>query len=860
MSSKRKAPGSSGGRATKRVASGTSTPRSSKADDTISSDEYTEGGEEASASEAEDIKRAWPVSCLLPCRSSILIPIVVIGNIDKFSISYQRKRKDAGAVDSASSLFPNRDFSDLQLKADHADRPLWIDPSKGRIILESFSPLADKAQDFLITVAEPQSRPSFLHEYSLTVHSLYAAVSVGLGANEIISNLEKFSKSALPKDIKDFIWKSTQSFGKVKLVLKHNRYYIESTDAEVLQRLLQDEVIGACRVNESNEIAVEKAPVMGGLVIPGTKNAAGIQKPEEQRQQGTRAADDEEDEEGLNDDDMFAVLRAEDDDEDEGPRVQSFEIPKESVETVQKRCLDLELPITEEYDFRHDEVNANLDIDLRPSARIRDYQEKSLSKMFGNGRAKSGIIVLPCGAGKTLVGITAACTVRKGVFILCTSSMSVIQWRNEFLKWSNIDAKDIAIFTSDHKDKFAGSTGIIISTYSMVTQTRGRSYDSQKMMDFLTNREWGLMILDEVHVVPASIFRKVTSAIASHSKLGLTATLLREDDKIKDLNFLIGPKLYEANWMELAEKGHIARVQCAEVWCPMTQEFYQEYLRSSARKRMLLYIMNPRKFQACQFLIDYHERRGDKIIVFSDNVYALERYAKALKKAYIYGGTPQGERLRILENFQHNDQVNTIFLSKIGDTSLDLPEATCLIQISSHYGSRRQEAQRLGRILRAKRRNDEGFNAFFYSLVSKDTAEMYYSSKRQAFLVDQGYAFKVITHLQGMENLKGLAFTTPHERRELLQDVMLQNETMGDIEKVDGDLFSERQGVRHSYAAGNGVKGGVKARRMAGQLSELSGGQGMAYIEQNKSRNKDLKGKGAHSAFLRKLKRKAGGK
>ncbi|KAJ0345244.1 hypothetical protein COL922a_014932, partial [Colletotrichum nupharicola] len=152
--------------------------------------------------------------------------------------------------------------------------------------------------------------------------------------------------------------------------------------------------------------------------------------------------------------------------------------------------------------------------------------------------------------------------------------------------------------------------------------------------------------------------------------------------------------------------------------------------------------MNPRKFQACQFLIDYHEKRGDKVIVFSDNVYALERYALKLNKAYIYGGTPQNERMRILENFQHNEQVNTIFLSKIGDTSLDLPEATCLIQISSHYGSRRQEAQRLGRILRAKRRNDEGFNAFFYSLVSKDTDEMFYSSKRQAFLVDQGYAFK----------------------------------------------------------------------------------------------------------------------
>ena len=176
-----------------------------------------------------------------------------------------------------------------------------------------------------------------------------------------------------------------------------------------------------------------------------------------------------------------------------------------------------------------------------------------------------------------------------------------------------------------------------------------------------------LPISDEVHVVPAKLFKKVTYAIASHSKLGLTATLLREDDKIEDLNFLIGPKLYEANWQELAEQGHIAKVQCAEVWCQMTPEFYTEYLKApSVQKRGLLSTMNPKKFQHCQYLIDYHEKRGDKIIVFSDNVYALEKYAKKLNKAYIYGGTPQAERLRILENFQHNELVNTIFLSKIG--------------------------------------------------------------------------------------------------------------------------------------------------------------------------------------------------
>jgi len=771
---------------------------------------------------------------------------------EKFSIESYQLSKAPRIYDSVSHLFNQDDFSWLKLKADHAARPLWISPRNAKIVFESFSPLAGQAQDFLTTIAEPISRPTYLHEYKLTPHSLYAAVSVGLDPKDIIGVLDRLCKMPIPDNIRQFIHNCSKSYGKVKLVLKNNRYHVESSDPRMLQRLLHDPVIGPLRMEAGDEVMKEKAPKMGTLVIPGTRNAAGA------AQAGIAQGNVGPAPHGEPVQDLFASVTGlqegdEDEDEDEDA-VHSFIIPTEAVETVQKQCLLLECPILEEYDFRNDSRNLNLEIDLKPQAQIRPYQEKSLSKMFGNGRAKSGIIVLPCGAGKTLVGITAACTIKKSVVVLCTSSMSVVQWRNEFIKWSNINPDQIAVFTSEAKEKFRGDAGIIVSTYSMVTNSRNRSYDSQKMMDFLQGREWGLMILDEVHVVPASIFRKVVSGIAAHSKLGLTATLLREDDKIKDLNFLIGPKLYEANWMELSEQGHIAKVQCAEVWCPMTTEFYQEYLNSSTRKRVLLYIMNPRKFQACQYLIDYHEKRGDKIIVFSDNVYALQAYALKLGKAFIYGNTPQSERMRILENFQLNDQVNTIFLSKIGDTSLDLPEATCLIQISSHYGSRRQEAQRLGRILRAKRRNDEGFNAFFYSLVSKDTQEMYYSSKRQAFLVDQGYAFKVITHLQGIENLPGLAYATAAERRELLQEVMLQNEGAGEI--VAEDFDGGR--MREDGTSVRGVRGkGVQVRRFGGRLSELAGGEDMAYTETNRSRNKELKagGQKGPSAFFKKLKR-----
>jgi DNA excision repair protein ERCC-3 len=757
-------------------------------------------------------------------------------NIDRFSLGRYQKRHDIR--EPLPHIFGNNDYSYLDLKKDHQNRPLWIDPQKGRIFLESFNPLADQAQDFLITIAEPLSRPTFVHEYALTTHSLYAAVSVGLSPQDIINTLERFLKTPLPDEIRAFITNCTQSYGKVKLVLKNTKYYVESPDPEMLQTLLKNPKIGPLRVHGSEEITTSAAPKIGGLVIPGTKNAAGVKQAND-----LKNAENGQDGQAVQEGDVLATLN--DDDDDDQEVTHAFEIADKDVETVQKECLNLGFPVLEEYDFRRDEVNPNLDIDLRPGTQIRPYQEKSLSKMFGNGRAKSGLIVLPCGAGKTLVGITAACTIKKGIIVLCTSSMSVVQWRQEFLKWSNINPDDIVAFTSDSKGSvFTGSTGVIVTTYSMVTQSRARSYDAEKMMKFLTGREWGLMLLDEVHVVPANIFRKVTSSIKTHSKLGLTATLLREDDKISDLNFLIGPKLFEANWMELSKQGHIARVQCAEVWCPMPTEFYDEYLRAPSRKKGLLYIMNPRKFQACQYLINYHEARGDKIIVFSDNVYALKAYALKLGKAYIYGGTGQPERLKVLENFQHNPLVNTLFLSKIGDTSLDLPEATCLIQISSHYGSRRQEAQRLGRILRAKRRNDEGFNAFFYSLVSKDTQEMYFSSKRQAFLVDQGYAFKVITQLANIEKTPGLAFASASERRELLQKVLVENEGMDDEENID-DLF-------HSASIGKKRKG---ARRTAGTLGELSGGQDMAYMEQNKKLALKKKGKQESSAFFKKINR-----
>ncbi|MBZ3889851.1 TFIIH basal transcription factor complex helicase XPB subunit [Sciurus carolinensis] len=709
----------------------------------------------------------------------------------------------------------------MPLKDDHTSRPLWVAPD-GHIFLEAFSPVYKYAQDFLVAIAEPVCRPTHVHEYKLTAYSLYAAVSVGLQTSDITEYLRKLSKTGVPDGIIQFIKAiiGGRALGR--------RYFVESSHPDVIQHLLQDPVIRECRLRNAEGEATELITETFTSKSAISKMADGGSGPSTSRVTDPQGKSDIPT-------DLFDFYEQMDKDEEEEEETQtvSFEVKQEMIEELQKRCIHLEYPLLAEYDFRNDSVNPDINIDLKPTAVLRPYQEKSLRKMFGNGRARSGVIVLPCGAGKSLVGVTAACTVRKRCLVLGNSAVSVEQWKAQFKMWSTIDDSQICRFTSDAKDKPIGCS-IAISTYSMLGHTTKRSWEAERVMEWLKTQEWGLMILDEVHTIPAKMFRRVLTIVQAHCKLGLTATLVREDDKIVDLNFLIGPKLYEANWMELQNNGYIAKVQCAEVWCPMSPEFYREYVAIKTKKRILLYTMNPNKFRACQFLIKFHERRNDKIIVFADNVFALKEYAIRLNKPYIYGPTSQGERMQILQNFKHNPKINTIFISKVGDTSFDLPEANVLIQISSHGGSRRQEAQRLGRVLRAKKGMvAEEYNAFFYSLVSQDTQEMAYSTKRQRFLVDQGYSFKVITKLAGMEE-EELAFSTKEEQQQLLQKVLAATDLDAEEEVVAGEFGSKSN----------------QASRRFGTMSSMSGADDTVYMEYHSSRSK-ASTKHVHPLFKR---------
>lgn len=759
----------------------------------------------------------------------------------------------AAAEDEAEEdEFGAKDYrSQMALRPDHASRPLWVAPN-GHVFLETFSPVYRHAHDFLIAISEPVCRPEFIHEYKLTSYSLYAAVSVGLQTDDIIEYLTRLSKTAIPKGIVEYIRMCTLSYGKIKLVLKRNRYFVESNHPDCLQKLLKDPVIQDCRLRSSQTIAAgdDSAPAdTDGLIREERAKVNAIQFSSTQTLNAQNPSQTEltpptsasapatagtNGDASVPDDisTFYQKLDAEDDDDEEGGeggkntiKTVSFEVDQEKLETLQKRTMELDYPLLAEYDFRHDTVNPDINIDLKPMAVLRPYQEKSLRKMFGNGRARSGVIVLPCGAGKSLVGVTACCTVRKKAIVLCNSGVSVEQWKQQFKMWSTADDSMICRFTSDAKDKPMGCS-ILVTTFNMITHTQKRSWEAEQTMKWIQEQEWGIMVLDEVHTIPAKMFRRVLTQVQAHSKLGLTATLVREDDKIADLNFLIGPKLYEANWLELQQSGFIARVQCAEVWCEMSPEFYREYLSMSSMKKLLLCVMNPNKFRATQFLIEYHERRNDKIIVFSDNVFALKHYAKKLNKPFIYGPTSQNERIQILQNFKYNPKVNTIFVSKVADTSFDLPEANVLIQISSHGGSRRQEAQRLGRILRAKKGTvAEEFNAFFYTLVSQDTVEMSFSRKRQRFLVDQGYSYKVVVRLPGMEENKKIFYGNRDEQVLLLQQVLAA---------TDADVGEEELLLG---GAGKGFK------RQGGNMASMSGADDNVYIESRR------KGDSKHPLF-----------
>ncbi|CAO3634441.1 unnamed protein product [Cunninghamella blakesleeana] len=433
-----------------------------------------------------------------------------------------------------------------------------------------------------------------------------------------------------------------------------------------------------------------------------------------------------------------------------------------------------------DYNITNDAALPLLDINLKSTIEPRPYQVEALNAItYSNPdasdnndkiskSARSGIIVLPCGAGKTLTSILVASAIKKSVLVVCSTIIAAEQFQKEFLHFTTLMATRMGMFAGSKKWPFNGPSGVLFTTYTMLVDSKNRTQDSKRMAQFIDKTDWGLIILDEVHCGPAANFSKAILKIKAKVRLGLTATMLREDEKIGDLDHIVGPILYQAKWKELADRGYIAKVICTQVECQLSASFRQSYIDLSNNAisasnnsnnsdtsylgqkhhiKSLLSILNPKKMQICQRLIQYHEAKGDKVLVYCDHIEALKLYADTIKRPYIYGGTPTAEAQELLERFQIDASVESVANNSSPSSSLtclDLPAATVLIQVSSHFGSRRQEAQRLGRVLRAKKRNEKGFYSRFYTLVTNDTHEVTFSERRRQFLEEEcGYGYQI---------------------------------------------------------------------------------------------------------------------
>lgn len=632
-------------------------------------------------------------------------------------------------------------------------------------------------------VAEPKSRQEFMHCYEINPASLNAAITLGLSSDQIIDKLSLYNKMKhISMEVQDYIRETTSSFGKAKLVLKDNRYFIECEDKQVIDFYKTQDALTDCWLDESEwKIGAHgEEEEVHAMNKPDTKNAKEIFTASstlsttvgfghEQMRNMTSASKKE------SNLDKLLLIREKDDFiekyeklineveeyEDSLPARTVFrlEIHPKMIDKVKTERTNLssedkfKYMLTQEYDYKRETVeNPLLEFRLNTHVKIRPYQEKALSRMFVEGRARSGIIVLPCGAGKTLVGILAMERIKRRTLILCINNLTVIQWEKQIKQFTNLEGTKIHKFISkSNEDRSVPDLNqpcIVISTYTMISRSdEGRGEYSKEFIEKLGQVEWGLLLLDEVQVAPAEVFKKAfLIKTKSHCKLGLTATLVREDEKIEDLQFYIGPKLYEESWQDLTNQGFLARVLCEEIRVTMTDEFQKTYREEGGMTKNMktfLYSGNPNKFLVIQYLIDLHVKKGHKILVFIDSIDILIEYAKKLSYPYMCGDVKDNEREKLLKFFQELANWNVLFVSRVGDVGIDLPDANVAIEVTSQFGSRRQEAQRLGRILRPKETREGKYQAFFYTLVSIGTDEVRYAVQRQKFLVQQGYSFKI---------------------------------------------------------------------------------------------------------------------
>ena len=358
---------------------------------------------------------------------------------------------------------------------------------------------------------------------------------------------------------------------------------------------------------------------------------------------------------------------------------------------------------------------------------LRDYQRFAADSFWEGG---SGVVVLPCGAGKTMVGAAAMAKAQATTLILVTNTVAGRQWRDELLRRTSLTEEEIGEYSGEKKE----IRPVTIATYQVVTRKTKREYRALELFD---SRDWGLIIYDEVHLLPAPVFR-MTSDLQSRRRLGLTATLVREDGLEGDVFSLIGPKRYDAPWKDIEAQGYIAAAECVEVRVNMTKAERMAYATAERSVRYRLAACAETKNKVVKKLVEQH--KGEPTLVIGAYIDQLEELGGILDAPVIDGKTSNKKREELFDAFRKGT-LNVLVVSKVANFSIDLPEAAVAIQVSGTFGSRQEEAQRLGRLLRPKA---NGREALFYTVVSRDTLDTEYAAHRQRFLAEQGYAYRIV--------------------------------------------------------------------------------------------------------------------
>ena len=543
------------------------------------------------------------------------------------------------------------------------------------LLLDVHSERAEDARAAILPFAELEKSPEHIHTYRITPLSLWNAASAGFSPDDVEGALNEYTRYPIPPGITTGFGDTMSRYGKIRL--------ISETAGTKMPGIFMPETLFLTASDEAILAEIEAAKPLKKYL---SRTSSGFS--------------------------LRLVDRG----------------------SVKRELIRLGWPVQDEAPFVNGET---LKMSLRGTCSsgrpfvVRDYQTEAARAVLGDGGPGTGygVVVLPCGSGKTIVGMLVMSLVKTNTLILTTNVAAVHQWMEELMDKTDLKKEEIAEYSGSIKNV----APVTVATYQIITWRPDKTADFPHFKLF-KERPWGLIIYDEVHLLPAPVFR-VTAELQAVRRLGLTATLVREDREEDAVFSLVGPKRYDVPWKDLETKGWIAEAFCKEIRIDMPENLKIPYAVASPREKYRIASENPHKNEAVLQLLVNH--REDQVLVIGQYLSQLEDLARILKVPIITGRTPNLEREKIYGAFNRGE-VRVIVVSKVANFAIDLPDASMAIQVSGSFGSRQEEAQRLGRILRPKKRN-----SWFYTLVSHYTVEEDFAANRQQFLAEQGYKYSI---------------------------------------------------------------------------------------------------------------------